>query len=211
MARALTHANAAAAHVANIPPVYINIARLSNWNLITDSSSAEGLSRRLVQAFWMGQNFKNPHFMDAVMNQITRNFRSDLPPSQDLVAEVYNHTTARDIPTGLKRFMVDYYIWSCYVPREHTETRSNIVKYTKSRQGPAQIQQADIPELNSASFDPKFVNDVQKTLQRIRDRGDLVVDCRNVEDWLKTKAPGPTGRCRYHQHTDQELCFSLLV
>jgi hypothetical protein len=62
----------------------------------------------------MGQDLQTPYFQDAIMNVIVQFFRLDqtIPPT--LVDEVYGRSNPG--LAGLKKFLVDYYIWSCMPP-----------------------------------------------------------------------------------------------
>ncbi|KAF1961468.1 hypothetical protein CC80DRAFT_237977 [Byssothecium circinans] len=162
----------------------VTIAHLTDVSADTNLQAAS-LARKYIHAHFMGQFFRARGFQDAVVNEIVRRFRADGPPTKELVSEVYTLTDPGLGCVGLKKLLVDYHVWCV-------------------------DQRGVSPAVEG--FDVRFAADVAATMQRVRLGGDVVVDFSSlVKALLFSNGAPSTRRCRYHLHSEQELCFALLV
>lgn len=148
------------------------------------------------------------------MNAITRYFRADSAPPVAFVNEVYTRTfRAATILSGLKRFLVDYYVWACLPNGNETLPRICRVTRTTASQVPPlyAYPQPFIQHVTTTLSDisAKVVIDPKDPRQRTESK-DAVVDFVNLEAFLCNARQGRL-KCRYHQHTSQGLCFNLIV
>lgn len=92
--------NLVSAPISDTKPI-VNISQMSEVS--NDGQVAKiSLGRCFINAFFIGQDFGAKYFQDAIMNGIIKTFRPDMPPSVDLVADVYKRTCLSSGVSGLK-------------------------------------------------------------------------------------------------------------
>jgi hypothetical protein len=175
--------------------------------------AAMSTARKLFCAYFMGQDLRTPYFQDAIMNTIIQLFHPDQPIPPALVEEVYH----RSHPglAGLKKFLVDYYIWAC-IPHSKTEPPRLCISSGLSKSSIPSLSHyphafrtgVTITHQNMRTEVPAEPN----PLSRLREKQykDTEIDFSNLETFLRN-AKGGALRCRYHQHTHVDLCFNLMV
>ena len=162
------------------------------------NTSAMRTARRLIFAYFLGQHMGAPYFQDALMNHITKNFRADQPPSPAFVKEIYHGSNSTRL-YGLKRFLVDYYIWiRAYVDSGRYPPLENYL--------PAFI--ADVAN-TSRAIETEVVIDSKDLLKRTETK-DVVMDFPRLGAFLCNARQGRL-KCRYHHHSSMERCHNLIV
>lgn len=172
----------------------VNIAQMSQ---VVPDPEEMSLGRLLVEAFFLGQHLGAPHFQDAVMNAIVQSFAPDKPPTTEFVSEVYRRSMTGS--QGLKKLLVDYYIWGCFDgPRQNVPTICQVTN----------TQAFEILDLDM--YHHAFIDDVNSTYQELMASNDVTVNFMDAEEFL-IHCHEARFRCRYHHHTTEELCFNLMV
>lgn len=161
--------------------------------------------RKLLHAYFLGTELKAPYFQDAVMNALCLSFTPDVPPPQSLVTEVYERCPTSKV-VGIKKLLIDYYIfWQTVVG-----------------EGGQALQ---TPPLSA--YPVPFFRAVTTTLSHsrtkvsppvrpgpyeriVKEYKDVAVDFSALYAWLRD-APEGRGKCRYHLHGKEELCFNRIV
>ncbi|KAF2878270.1 hypothetical protein BDV95DRAFT_600936 [Massariosphaeria phaeospora] len=173
----------------------VNIAEMSA-DIYDDLPDELGLARRLVIAYAMGHDARAPYFQDAVMNEITKTFVPDIPLTVGLVEAVYARQTTTT--RGLKKFLVDYYIWGIVLMggQQFPRIRS-VVGYN----GP-------IPPMSE--YPQQFGADVRAMALSWNAGQEVVMDFSSLWVSIRTMDNG-AQRCRYHQHEANEMCFHMVI
>jgi hypothetical protein len=175
--------------------------------------AAMSMARRLFCAYFIGQDLQTPYFQDTIMNAIVQFFRPDqkIPPT--LVDEAYSRSNPGLV--GLKKFLVDYYIWSCMHPSTPGLPRLCV----SSGLSESQI-------LPLSCYLRAFHTGVTITHQSMRtealkeanvlsrprekEHKDTEIDFSNLNTFIRNAKEGMI-RCHYHQHTHVDLCLNLMV
>jgi hypothetical protein len=116
---------------------------------------------------------------------------------------------------GLKKFLVDYCIWSCMSPSKSELPRLCVSSpLSKSQILPlSRYPQAfrtgvNITHQNMRTEVLEAVNPLSRP--RETEYKDTEIDFSNSNTFLRN-AKGGMQRCRYHQHTHVDLCLNLMV
>jgi hypothetical protein len=170
-------------------------------------------ARRFFCAYFMGHDLQTPYFQDAIMNAIVQFFRPDQPTPSTLVDEVYSRSNSG--LAGLKKFLVDYYIWSCMPPSTPGLPRMCVSSGLSESQIPplscyplAFRTGVTITHQNMRTEVLKEVNPLSKPHEK--EYKDTEIDFSNLNTFLRN-AKGGMLRCRYHQHNHVDLCLNLMV
>ncbi|KAF1938452.1 hypothetical protein EJ02DRAFT_21768 [Clathrospora elynae] len=182
-----------------VPSTYtpkITMITLSDPRLDHDKAKIRP-ARQLLHAYIMAQSMGAKHFQDAIMNAIVKFFRVDGFPLPAFVFDVYRRCAPG--PCGLKKLIVDYYIW--IDSTEHRKALPPLHTYLR------EFGQ-DATEV-FAAIKTFMVIDRRDPLQR-QESLDVVVNFNKLETFLRDER-GARLRCRYHEHTRHQMCFSLIV
>jgi hypothetical protein len=129
------------------------------------------------------------------------------------VDEVYSRSNP-DL-AGLKKFLVDYYIWSCMPPSKPGLSRLCVSSgLSKSQIPPLSCYPLAFRTgviITHQNIRTKFREEA-KNLSRPREKEykDTKIDLSNLNTFIRN-AKGGMLRCRYHQHTHVDLCLNLMV
>lgn len=156
-------------------------------------------ARKLLHAYFMGQQMGARYFQDAVINVLVRYLNVDSQPLPIQVLEIYNQSTAE--PNGLKKIFVDAYIWV------HRISNGCVLRLTDYPLDFQNDVNATLNDINTHTYEFDLANPENP---RNFETKDYEMNFFNLEHFL---CHGNYGRlkCRYHHHTAAEPCWNLIV
>jgi hypothetical protein len=176
-------------------------------------TAAMSAARRLFCAYFMGQDIGALYFQDAVMNTIIRLFQPGQLIPTALIDEAYLRSSTG--LAGLRKFLVDYYVWGCLPPPMSELPRLCLIHG---------LPKSQIPPLSEYPY--AFRTGVETTHENVRtdiparthalskprqkEYLDTEIDFSNLDSFMRN-AKGGALRCRYHQHTNVDVCFNLMA
>lgn len=201
----------------------ITMLTMSDESLDNDPSTT-GESRRLVFAYFLGQNIGDVHFQDAIMNTIIKYFRANHPPPVSFVTNVYQNSAIGRV-SGLQKFLIDYYIWACVPPEEgRLPYICDFANVDPSQVPPLSAYPAAFRQQVTATLKDNVTQDIVDPgallrpqvpvvawalINRTEPRG-AVVDFAGLQAFLCNARQG-TLKCRYHHHSRNQPCHNMLV
>jgi hypothetical protein len=189
-------------YIAPSPIGPIDITRLADSSQ-DDNPAYLSVARRLLQAYFLGQDLGAKHFQDAVMNAILKSLVGDIPPPVDLITHIYSQSGS--LSCGLKRLFADYFAW-CILATVKEEEIWMVGMFTHDNG-----IWIGVPHglLDVDEFPLVFVEDVLRIVQKIQ-CGEERIRFGRLWRYLRDEGGG-VNRCRYHEHGVDQLCFNLIV
>jgi hypothetical protein len=165
-------------------------------------------ARKLMGAYFMAQKLGKGarYFQDAILNLIIKHLHVTQAPPPALVSEIYLASWSKANFHGLKKLLVDAYVWAC-APRPGQTARFPSGDF---RLYPVLFRQ-DVTTTHADIYTKKFpvdaVNPLNPNNKLMRD---VELDFTRLESSLCIDHHG-LAKCRYHHHSADEMCFHLIV